>query len=301
MVSVAPETWDLLADLYAGGGFRQEFQAAWMNGVAMLEARDGLRGRTPVLIEWRGDQRQPGDEPVPADLRIDHVYLISCKYLSKIVTNASPSGVFDRLLAGGHGVRSPNWYADVAPEAYESLYQATRRHLGGDLPEYEAELTPDERAMIAQSLKGPWPADLRDAAGDFSAAVAQASAARWESALAAADLERVVWRLLRIGGAPYFVLGASPRGALRLRVGTAWDWRQHFRLLAFDVRPRVSGQPEVEWDVTVQHKRTRRTSSVAGHVEIRWSHGRFGGAPEAKVYLDTPHHDVPGYWPLSAA
>jgi hypothetical protein len=38
---------------------------------------------------------------------------------------------------------------------------------------------------------------------------------------------------------------------------------------------------------------------VEGHVEIRWSHGRFASPPEAKVYLDTPHHQVPGYWPLT--
>jgi hypothetical protein len=37
---------------------------------------------------------------------------------------------------------------------------------------------------------------------------------------------------------------------------------------------------------------------VAGHVEVRWSHGRFGGLPEAKGYLDTPHHLVPGYFAL---
>ena len=37
---------------------------------------------------------------------------------------------------------------------------------------------------------------------------------------------------------------------------------------------------------------------VKGHVEVRWSHGRFSGAPEAKVYLDTPHQETPGYSPL---
>ena len=37
---------------------------------------------------------------------------------------------------------------------------------------------------------------------------------------------------------------------------------------------------------------------IAGHVEVRWSHGRFGGLPEAKCYLDTRHHLVPGYFPL---
>jgi hypothetical protein len=35
--------------------------------------------------------------------------------------------------------------------------------------------------------------------------------------------------------------------------------------------------------------------TISGHVEIRWSHGRFVGWPEAKVYLDTPHAEVPGY------
>jgi hypothetical protein len=32
---------------------------------------------------------------------------------------------------------------------------------------------------------------------------------------------------------------------------------------------------------------------------VRWSHGRFGKPPEAKAYLDTPHHRVPGYVPLT--
>jgi hypothetical protein len=39
--------------------------------------------------------------------------------------------------------------------------------------------------------------------------------------------------------------------------------------------------------------------TIEGHIEIRWSHGRFGGKPEAKVYLDTPHAEVPGYFPLA--
>ena len=37
---------------------------------------------------------------------------------------------------------------------------------------------------------------------------------------------------------------------------------------------------------------------VLGHVEVRWSHGLFCGPPEAKVYLDTPHTEVPGYFRL---
>jgi hypothetical protein len=367
MVSLSPEQWSLLDDLHRGGGYRQEFLAAWQNGQAFLAAADGLRGRRPLTIEWRGGQRQPGDEPVPADLRIDHVYLVSCKYLSQIVTNSSPSTVFDRLLAGGHGGRSTDWFADVAPDAYDQLYQAVLAHLAlhspppapsasavasssGAGPELAAasesaavaeatlfgrppatgrtvggraaravasvlaggepgggegwpgsagELGAGDRAELQRRLgKGRWAAELRPAALAFSTAVAEASAERWRKALAAADLERVLWRLLRIGAAPYFVLGASPEGSLRLRIGTAWDWRQHFRIDDFSVTAAGREQPVVQWAVTVSDKRTREQRCVEGHVEIRWSHGKFAQPPEAKVYLDTPHDRVPGYFCL---
>ena len=58
------------------------------------------------------------------------------------------------------------------------------------------------------------------------------------------------------------------------------------------------GQPLVRWraDVDDPNQGTRRI--IEGHVEVRWSHGKFSGAPEAKVYLDTPHHDVAGYHPI---
>ena len=41
-----------------------------------------------------------------------------------------------------------------------------------------------------------------------------------------------------------------------------------------------------------------RETTIAGHVEVRWSHGRFNGSPEAKVYLDTPLSATPGYFSL---
>jgi hypothetical protein len=301
MVSVSPERWDLLADLHRGGLFRQEFLAAWQNGTAFLAARDGLRGRRTLVVEWRGGQRQPGDEPVPADLRIDHVFLVSCKYLSKIVSNSSPASVFDRLLAGGHGGRAGDWFADVVPDAYQSLYRAVVDHLAdADLPSSVHDLRPADRSRLKVGLgRGRWPAELRGAADDFAAAVAGATADRWRRALAAADQERALWRLLRIGSTPYFVLGASDRGSLRLRIGTAWDWRQHFRIDRFTVAPGGRAQPVVEWTVAVANRRSAASTTVTGHVEIRWSHGKFAQPPEAKVYLDTPHHLIPGYWPLT--
>ena len=56
---------------------------------------------------------------------------------------------------------------------------------------------------------------------------------------------------LRIGSAPYYVLGVSPKGFLRLRIATPWDWRRQFELRAFDIEAREGGQPVVAWTATV--------------------------------------------------
>ncbi len=105
MRSLSPDNWDLLNSVRAGGAFDSEFHSAWLNGRTFLAARDGLRGRRPEIVEWKGAVRGSGDEVAPVDLRIDHVYLVSCKYMSDILFNASPSHIFDSLLVGGLGGR----------------------------------------------------------------------------------------------------------------------------------------------------------------------------------------------------
>lgn len=120
----------------------------------------------------------------------------------------------------------------------------------------------------------------------------------WTARITPRNAEPVLWRLLRIGSAPYFILGASPQGSMRLRIDTPWDWRQSFRLRRFEIEPQPGGQPRVGWAAKYEARRTSTEHVVRGHVEVRWSHGRFGQPPEAKVYLDSTHDQVPGYHPL---
>ncbi len=53
------------------------------------------------------------------------------------------------------------------------------------------------------------------------------------------------------------------------------------------------------WKAVVDDRTTGDTAEIVGHVEIRWSHGRFVGSPEAKVYVDIPLAKVPGYYRLA--
>ena len=366
MHSLSPELWERLAALRAGGGYDTEFHAAWANGQAFLAADDGLRGRLPRVVEWKGTGRAPGDEVAPIDLRVDHVYLVSCKYLSKILFNVSPSHAFDGLLVGGagRGARTRrgalagvgDWYAEVAPAEYQALYESVRRVAvewdsapaaaradvlprprerpdpspaalalpglgaaadgaaapgsGSDLvstgappgllrvlPPRAVDLSSHQRDALGRWLGAGWPADAKALYATLSLAVARASVRRWEAAMdgGAGAGEAMLWRLLRIGSAPYFVLGSSAARSLRLRIATSWDWRRQFKLVSFALEPQPGGQPRVGWEATVRERMSHALHVVAGHIEVRWSHGRFGGLPEAKGYLDTPHHLVPGY------
>ena len=132
VANVPDGVWDRLDDLERAGQHRQEFAAAWANGGAFLAAEDGLRGRPPRLVEWKGPTQAPGDEVVPADLRVDHVWLVSCKYLSKVLANAAPGRLFDRGLAGGPTRTAGDWYAEVAPVAYQDLFAQVRLEPDGD-------------------------------------------------------------------------------------------------------------------------------------------------------------------------
>jgi len=297
LVNLTTLDWDRLDALWAAGDHGGDFRAGFDNGAAFLAAPGALRGRIPALIEWKGAHKSPGDEPVPADLRVDHVYLVSCKYLSRNLHNRSPSRVFDRLLGPGD-TDTGDWYLRSAPVQYQALYEAAAAFAGPDgLPDRVEELAPAQRLVLRAALRArAWPAPALVPYAELCQAVSAFTARHWSQRIAGpAAAEALLWRLLRIGVAPYFILGRDPRRPLRLRIDTPWDWRQRYRLRRLVLSPAPVGQPQVAWSAECTEKATGHTKVVAGHVEIRWSHGRFAGNPEAKVYLDTAHHDVPGY------
>lgn len=305
LVGVSAQGWDRLLAVRAEGTHQVDFARAWANGLAFLRAEEGLRSRVPTRIEWKGPDKLPLVSDVPADLRVDRVYLVSCKYLSKVLHNLAPAGLFDGGLRASTP-RGGDWFAAVAPTELQDLY-ATVRGVGGgpvpaDLPPRVGDLTRPGRELLKAALSRAVPASAADSYAAFVRAVAERSADRWGATLGdRAERERLLWRLLRLGGAPYFVLGASVSSAppLRLRIDTAWDWQQRYRLRAFEVWPEPAGQAVVRWQASVADREDGGEVSVRGHVEVRWSHGRFRGNPEAKVYLDTPAHLVPGYHPLA--
>jgi hypothetical protein len=298
-VLVGSEEWDQVERGLHDPALHQLAEAAFANGTAFAQHAEGLGGRRPTRIEWTGGHRPPGDQVIPADLRVDRVYLVSCKYLSKVLHNAAPARVFDHLLKSTDVHDRADWYGQVAPEAHRSLAAAAADAVGCPYPADPCQADVTERRRLRDALRAhgrSWPDQAVTPYRDMCAEVSRASAERWRRAAGtAAAREQLLWRLLRLASAPYFVLGTARDDVIRLRIDTPWDWRQRHELRSLDIEPDDAGQPQVRWFATVLDRETATEVVVEGHVEVRWSHGRFCGPPEAKVYLDTPPALVPGY------
>ncbi len=273
---------------------------AFCNGRYFLQAEDGLGGVLPHRVEWKGPQPRIGDESVPADLRVNWVYLVSCKYNSKVLHNSSPPHVFERLLSTERK-RKDNWFLTIAPSEFQSLYAAVKSEIGSSgnrLPDQVQDLNKAQQKELKKILGTGWPGSTKERYIAFSKLVSQKSAAKWKRNLKGQNLKALmVHRLIRLCPCPYFILGLKNNDQpVRLRVDSPWDWNQRFKLLDFQVSsPSDMGQPRVDWAFIYQDKCLHEAREVKGHIEVRWSHGRFKGPPEAKVYLDTDPRQVPGY------
>lgn len=303
VLGIDDDTWCRLDRLHASGAYWRDFTSAYRNGQAFAQAPDGLAGRPPRRIEWTGGHRPAGDEVAPIDLRIDHVYHISCKYLSANIANPSPARLFEGLLATTGSWDRTDWYETIAPGEYQDLYAACRHAAGlEELPSSAADLSPADRDRLRHALTGRRvPDHAQGAYRRLCAAVSIESAKRWTATLATIDPERMLWRLLRIGNAPYYLLGAHGSASLRLRIDTTWDWHHTYQVRKLSISAGHAGQPRVDWTAEYLVRASGETRRVDGHVEIRWSHGRFGQPPEAKIYLDSRIDHVPGYNPLEPA
>ncbi len=151
------QTWDRLVSVHDAGRFTAELTRSFANGRALFEAPDGLRGRVPRTVEWTGGRRPPGDEVAPIDLRIDHVYLVSCKYESDILANVSPGRLFDGLLATTGAWDRSDWYETVAPDELIELYQACLEATGlSSLPPEPRDCSREELATLPRRSVGAY-------------------------------------------------------------------------------------------------------------------------------------------------
>lgn len=302
---IDPSVWHplVLPATQSGARDRELLFASMANGRAFR--RVVLGGARPRLVEWTGADKTVWSSEIPRDLTIDRVWFIQAKHDSTCVLNTSPFSAFEHLLAETDSISHDSWYGHVAPLELQAYYDAARQAtLPTELPLLLAELTRDHRDLLKRAMRDRPSAspDEETRYHDLCDAVSRRSAHEWVARLNKAtpgQRTRMLLRMLRIAGGPYWLLGTKGSEPLRLEVSDSRVWRRRFELKAFDAEPAAAGQPQVNWRAEVVEIEGRAVRPVDGYCEVRWSHGKLQGSPECKVQVTTDLADLPGYDPMT--
>jgi hypothetical protein len=293
-----PVVLPLTATAHPGRGLLQNAMA---NGCAFRAAV--LRGRAPEDIHWTASARATWTSDVPRDLTVDRVYFIQAKYGSTCVLNTSPAAMVDHLLLEDGAGSHQSWYEAVALDHLQRYYAGVRGASPLGLPADVRDLESEHRGALKAWMRGA--GDLATDPGDYRElcrAVSVETAWRWEHRLRASSRgqrTQMLFRMLRIAGGPYWLLGTSGNRPVRLAVADTRTWRERFELRRFTVAAAQVGQPQVDWRALVADRGTGEDLVVEGYCEIRWSHGKLQGNPECKVQVTTALERIPGYDPMT--
>jgi len=266
-----------------------------------------LGGRPPRSVRWDGGSKAVWNSDVPRDITVDGVYFLQAKYDSTCVLNTAPGSLVDELLANPDAPTRPSWYEEVAPRELMAYYREVR--LRPNLPTLPNELhrlnTEDRRVLknVMRANDAGVAGPEAEAYATLCQAVSIETAVRWRHRLERASRSQhtqMLFRMLRISGGPYWLLGTKGKEPVRLAVADTRTWRDLFELRQFTVRAGQRGQPVVDWRAEVADRlNPGLIRTIDGYCELRWSHGKLQGNPECKVQVRTPLGDLPGYTPMA--
>ena len=238
------------------------------------------------------------------DIVVNDSIMVSLKHDSDILYNPGPDLLFNRNLNENIPKTNGLWMLRMAKLEYEEFYHQAILETGlVGFPTDVRNLTSDQGYKLRKSMpSGQWKRDypLLPYYQAMNDRVSSESAQVWnEMNKNNASCTELFFNLFRLmEGEEYYLIGRSRRikSEFMLRVMSRREWLSKFEIVAFQAYPRPAGQAEVGWEFTIRDLNSMRNSTVCGHVQVRWSHGKnFTKNCESKVYLDSDHSEIPGY------
>lgn len=277
-----------------------------------LQLRELKLGNVSQLV-WTGPQQQAATVSGAKDLFIPSLNMpISVKNESNVVLNASPHNLFRSLPQGkAFASRAEHWFLEKDPAGYQHLYEFARdmshnKKLPDNANDFEAQITKVERDtfqdFVTKELADPAKKQFESLYATMCREVAQNSALEFNEHLSAlptnersAVHETVMRQFFRIDTTPYLLVGLDKRKGFAVQIPDLTTWKRQWRIESIEAIPDLGrGQSVVKITVTTVSKNSRITVYKFGfRVEIRWSHGKFCGNPEGKLYKNFAWVDVP--------
>lgn len=284
----------------------------------MLNVGRMLRINYPLFnnvtnLQWRGARQRSKTTSGAQDLLVANTQ-ISLKAESNIVNNFSPAHLFISIPQGSSAPdRSENWYLKTDPDGFQELYDSTKEirldrfpaSFPSSVKEFERIASRNDRKELAKGID-KLEGEARDA---FEIArikmcrmVAIVSAQIFNEYLKVSlssssknsIIDKIIKDLYRLDSVEYIVAGVSDGKEFAAGVPSIDDFRQEWEIRSIKAVADLSRKQSVVNIFVTYRNKEDKTAEYTNkfHVEIRWSHGKFCGSPEAKLYKDFKWYDV---------
>ncbi len=266
-------------------------------------------------IRWEGPTRQASTISVPRDILAVNTS-ISIKDDSNVVANLSPYTLFISLPQGiSSRGRAPNWYLLNDPENYQLLYSYARNTWYPSFPEdvslYHRSVKGEARKVLAgiigQEEKKKTVEYLNYQHNFYLPlcySIAQNSAAMFNQKLAESlrgptrnsTIQNIIRYFLRVGENKYILCGLEQGEEFAIEIPDLTTFQNRWRFRGITALPDIDIKREqcvVKFHLILEERNTRQLFETVYRAEIRWSHGRLNGNPEAKLYKEFTWTKVP--------
>jgi hypothetical protein len=268
-------------------------------------------------IHWTGAQRQASSTMASIDLFIPAFNMpISVKNESNVVANPSPNNLLRRMPRGEVVVRrGTNWFLEMDAPGLQAMYINARTLYNNSSRLSETDQLPETvTGLFTRGLK-----QQRKRLQDFinnltgqeadsfinlynqmcnSVAIASVEEFNWNYASLAANVrttvnESFVKLFFRIDNVPYVLTGIDGGVNFGIRIPNITSWNREWVVQNISAEVRPGGQSMLHICLSILQRHTRVLHMMDYRVEIRWSHGKFCGNPEGKLYKEFPWRSVP--------
>lgn len=286
--------------------------SALMSAGTMIRNKLLLDGSVSKLsIVWTGNDKSVSMSTVAKDIHIENLNLrISIKENADVFINGSAEKVFNHLPLGifGQTIRGEDWFLKTARNElneyflacegevfsghnnieafYRSSKKPQRKLFGSHVKELHHKNTPhvmEKYSNLCQKVSIESARIFNENLTTFLGERKNISAA----------LGPIFYFFFRINGVKYILAGVENKEPFAVYMLPGDSWVKLYEFVGIVAIPLQAGQPEVLLKFTFRDKKSKETFDLDLKVEIRWSHGKFCGNPEAKVYKKWKYSSLP--------
>ena len=110
----------------------------------------------------------------------------------------------------------------------------------------------------------------------------------------ASVIENLLRWFFRLNSISYLLCGIDGSNEFGVWIPSVTDWVSKWSLDSIVASPDLSRrQSVVDFELIFSNRSNQDNFAARFHTELRWSHGRFCGSPEAKLYKEFYWRDLP--------